>query len=156
MVALVERVCALLKSRTTPRTFRFSYSKTARRDHMKLIIKTVAALAVGCASLGYAFAAPDPAVADSPTPSIQYQSPFKDYRPLGNNKRSSWKAANDEVGKIGGWRVYLRESQEANKAAPEAASAVKAAPSAPVTAPAKSLAPDKPKPSEHAGHGQHK
>lgn len=120
---------------------------------MKLIIKTVAALAVGCASLGYAFAAPDPAVADSPTTSTQYQSPFKDYRPLGDDKRTPWRDANDEVGKIGGWRVYLREAQEGNKAAPEAPAAATPSPSAPT---AKSPTPDKPKPSEHAGHGQHK
>jgi hypothetical protein len=123
---------------------------------MKLTTKIFAASAICCASVSYAFAAPDPTVADSPAPSTQYKSPFKDYRPLGDDKRTPWRDANDEVGKIGGWRVYLRESQEASKAVPEAAPAVRSAPSAPA---AKSPAPDnsnpKPKPSEHAGHGQH-
>lgn len=133
---------------------------------MKLIIKTFAASAIGCASAGYAFAAPDPALADSPTPSTQYNSPFKDYRPLGDDKRTPWRDANDEVGKIGGWRVYLRESQEAAKGASAAAPTLKPAPSGSAAAPAKLPAtekPDpksnpnpKPKPSEHAGHGQHK
>ena len=147
---------------------------------MKPIFKTVAVSAALCASatLSYAAATPNPDVADSPTPPMQYKSPFKDYRPLGDDKRTPWRDANDEVGKIGGWREYLRESQEANKAAPETAPAVKemkelkAAPSAPsvtpattpapAPAPAKSPASDnskpnpKTKPSEHAGHGQHK
>jgi hypothetical protein len=149
----------MLASGKTPRTFRVGYSKTARRKHMKLIIKTVAVSAVSavcCASVGYAFAAADPAAVDSATPATQYQSPFKDYRPLGDDKRTPWRAANDEVGKIGGWRAYLRESQEANKAAPASTPASKPTPSAPLVAPAKSVMPDKPKPSEHAGHGQHK
>ena len=150
---------------------------------MKPIIKTVAVSALLCAgvsasisaSLSYAAAATSPDMADSPTPPTQYKSPFKDYRPLGDDKRTPWRDANDEVGKIGGWREYLRESQEANKAAPETAPAVKemkelkAAPSArsapsatPAPAPAKSPVSDnsktnpKTKPSEHAGHGQHK
>ena len=141
---------------------------------MKLILKTVAVSAALCASatLSYAAASPNPDVADSPTPPTQYKSPFKDYRPLGDDKRTPWRDANDEVGKIGGWRVYLRESQEANKAAPEtaptskelkAAPPTRSAPSAtPAPAPAKSPVSDnskanpKTKPSEHAGHGQHK
>ena len=134
---------------------------------MKLILKTVAVSAALCASatLSYAAASPNPDVADSPTPPTQYKSPFKDYRPLGDDKRTPWRDANDEVGKIGGWRVYLRESQEANKAASETAPTskeFKAAPSTPSAAPAKSPASDnskpnpKTKPSEHAGHGQHK
>jgi hypothetical protein len=123
---------------------------------MKLITKTVTATAFCCASVGYVFAASDPAAAESPTPAMQYKSPFKDYRPLGDDKRIPWKAANDEVGKIGGWRVYLREAQEGNKAAPEVAPAAAPSPSTPKVPPGNSLAPDKPKPSGHAGHGQHK
>lgn len=120
---------------------------------MKLTNKTVALSALCCASMGYASAAPDPTTADTPAPATQYISPFKDYRPLGDDKRVPWRAANDEVGKIGGWRVYLRESQEAIKAGPDAAPAAKPAPA---TAPATAPAPNKPKASEHAGHHQHK
>lgn len=116
---------------------------------MKVINKTLALSALCCANIGHASAAPDPTIAESPTPATHYISPFKDYRSLGDDKRVPWRAANDEVGKIGGWRVYLRESlrepQEANKAAPSASTSV----------PEKSPAPNKPKTSEHAGHGQH-
>jgi hypothetical protein len=120
---------------------------------MKLITKIVAAtissVATCIASISYSSAAPDPTTADSPAPATQYASPFKDYRPLGDDKRVPWRAANDEVGKIGGWRVYLRESQEASKAGPDASPAAK-------PTPANSPAPGKPKASEHTGHHQHK
>jgi hypothetical protein len=118
---------------------------------MKLITKSIATTILCCASIGHGFAATDPAMADTPAPATQYTSPFRDYRPLGDDKRVPWRAANDEVGKIGGWRVYLRESQEASKTGPDAAPAAKPAPA---TAPAP--APIKPKASEHAGHHQHK
>jgi hypothetical protein len=123
---------------------------------MKFITSAVGTSVIVCAHLGNAFAAPDSISAESPTPPTQYKSPFKDYRPLGDDKRIPWKAANDEVGKIGGWRVYLREAQEVSKAAPELTPATTPAPSTPKVPPGNSLVPDKPKPSEHAGHGQHK
>ena len=100
---------------------------------------------------------------------IQYQSPFKDYRPLGEDKRVPWKAANDEVGKIGGWRVYAREASVDN---PISDSKPPRPPSKPVTEPraevgseskpadklateppAKST--DKPLPMDHTGHASH-
>jgi hypothetical protein len=123
---------------------------------MKFIISAVGTSVIVCTYLGNAFAAPDPVSAESPTPPTQYKSPFKDYRPLGDDMRIPWKAANDEVGKIGGWRVYLREAQEGNKVAPEVAPAAVPAPSIPKVPSGNSLTPDKPKPGEHAGHGQHK
>ena len=44
-----------------------------------------------------------------------YISPFSDYRPLGEDKNTAWKDANDTVGKIGGWRAYAREAAQAMK-----------------------------------------
>ncbi len=68
-------------------------------------------------SLGQANAAgPDPADANSANPPTIYQSPFADYRPLGEDKNTPWKDANDTVGKIGGWRAYAREAAAAMKA----------------------------------------
>jgi len=123
---------------------------------MKFISSVVVASVVVCAHFSNAFAAPDPVSADSLTPPTQYKSPFKDYRRLGDDMRIPWKAANDEVGKIGGWRVYLREAQEGNKTTAEVIPAAAPTPSTPKVPPENSLAPEKPKPSEHAGHGQHK
>lgn len=76
------------------------------------------------ASIGHAFAATnDPADATAPVPQLIYQSPFTDYRVLGEDKKIPWQDANDKVGKIGGWRAYAREAAAAIKAR-EAASAM--------------------------------
>lgn len=50
------------------------------------------------------------------TPPVSYRSPFADYRPLGEDRNTPWKDANDTVGKVGGWRVYAREAADAIKA----------------------------------------
>lgn len=46
-------------------------------------------------------------------PAATYRSPFAGYRPLGDDAVGNWRAANDEVGRIGGWREYAREAQGA-------------------------------------------
>lgn len=55
-------------------------------------------------------AAVRPPVADA-APSSVYRSAWSGYRPFADEKVISWKDANDEVRRIGGWRTYLRESQ---------------------------------------------
>ena len=73
---------------------------------------------LGCIGLqfGPAFAAaPDPADPKAAIPAIVYISPFSEYRPLGEDKNTAWKDANDTVGKIGGWRAYAREAAQAMK-----------------------------------------
>ena len=116
---------------------------------MKFATHIAAVLAVQWAGFGAAFAAPDPANAQAPVPPIQYRSPFRDYRPLGDDKLLSWKASNDEVAKIGGWRVYAKEAREPQAAAP-VPEPTKPAPDA--------LKPSAPVPAApvHAGHGQPK
>lgn len=77
--------------------------------------------AVVTAALGHAdalSAAPasapnDPANDKATVAPIQYQSPLRDYRPLGEDRNTAWKDANDTVGKVGGWRAYAREAAEA-------------------------------------------
>ena len=54
----------------------------------------------------------DPADPSARVPAITYRSPFADYRLLGEEAVGDWRAANDEVGRIGGWREYAREVQE--------------------------------------------
>lgn len=63
-----------------------------------------------------------------------YRSPFEGYQRFTQEEVGSWKAANDNVGRIGGWREYAKEAR------PPAASA-------PAEAPGSSRPP-------HAGHGQ--
>lgn len=55
----------------------------------------------------------DPGAAVAP---LSYRSPFAGYRPLGGAK-VGWKEANDEVGRIGGWRTYAREARASEPAA---------------------------------------
>ena len=102
-----------------------------------------------------AFSTADPANAAALASSIQYQSPFRDYRALGEDKLTSWRAANEEVGKIGGWRVYSREAIKANESVPAENPAL-----APTTSD-KALKPQldstvKPVPSAHTGHHEPK
>ena len=101
----------------------------------------------------------DPTDARAPVPLVQYRSPFHDYRTFGDSVRTPWRQANDEVARIGGWRTYLREAQQAREAV-EAADAsgraqspIPANEKAPVTPPATASEPTaKPAPGGHANH----
>ena len=77
------------------------------------------------------------AVAVALTASAQpapYRSAFDGYQPFADEAVIPWKGANDEMGRIGGWRVYARQARQpqagATPAAP-AASRPNAAPSKP-------------------------
>lgn len=91
---------------------------------------------------------PDPANVDADVPPLKHHSALQRYRPLGESTPKPWRAANEEVARIGGWRAYLREAT-----APEAAPASTATP--PMSSP--SATPTAPKPAEtpHHGHGHH-
>ena len=54
----------------------------------------------------------DPADSAANVPATTYRSPFTGYRHLGDEAVGNWRAANDDVGRIGGWREYAREAQE--------------------------------------------
>jgi len=108
------------------------------------------ALAVMCsaAALGHAQNASgraeraDPLDAKAPVPATAYASPLAGYRRLGDDKRVSWKDANETVNRIGGWRAYAREAQQ-----PDAAGSAPAAGTTP--APSAGAAP------AHGGHKKH-
>lgn len=118
-----------------------------------ILFTTVLTAALGPIGASTATAAPsDPADGKASVPPVEYQSPFAEYRPLGDDKNTAWKDANDTVGKIGGWRAYAREAAEALKAReaintrklPDAdASKPKPVPAAPVTPPAAPTQPHK-------------
>jgi hypothetical protein len=42
-------------------------------------------------------------------------TPFKQYQSWRDEPLQDWRQANEQVGEIGGWRTYLRESQPAEK-----------------------------------------
>ncbi len=58
--------------------------------------------AISCLLLGTAMA----------QTSVSYTSPVADYQSFVDEKITSWKAANDKVGQIGGWRAYAKEAQQ--------------------------------------------
>lgn len=60
-------------------------------------------------------AAPGPDDSRAPVPALVYHSPFAGYRPFPEGALGSWKAVNEEVGRIGGWKVYAREVYEETK-----------------------------------------
>lgn len=43
-------------------------------------------------------------------------NPFAHYQPWREDALQDWRKANDRVGEIGGWRTYLRESQQTSEA----------------------------------------
>lgn len=98
-----------------------------KQAQLALAIYIITALGIASA------AAAEPADATASTPLVGYRSPFADYRPLGEDRNTSWKDANDTVGKIGGWRVYAREAADAMKAR-DAAAATRSQADAPARA----------------------
>lgn len=124
---------------------------------MKFTIAILIAAGVAAAlSLpGASIAAPDPTDEKNTVPPIRYQSPFRDYKPLGDDKAIPWKAANDEVSRIGGWRAYAKQAQDAAASVSPAAPAMPAQATPPAAKPPALEAPAKPNPG-HEGHGQHK
>ncbi|MFZ6644779.1 hypothetical protein ACO0LO_03640 [Undibacterium sp. TJN25] len=59
---------------------------------------------------------PDPLEARAPVPALQYQSSLQTYRPFADEEVGNWRAQNDAVGKIGGWRTYARQAREPDAA----------------------------------------
>jgi len=84
---------------------------------------------------------PDPADPVAAVPPATYRSAFAGYKALGETPLTNWREANDEVGRIGGWRAYLREAQQ-----PEVVPGV---PGAPLKPAAGAMHPG------HGGHGAH-
>ena len=41
-----------------------------------------------------------------------FKSAFEGYQAYSDDKMTNWKAANDEVARIGGWREYAKQAQQ--------------------------------------------
>lgn len=65
---------------------------------------------------GVAMSAPK---AETPavTTSLQFNSTFAGYQAYTEQAVGSWREANDNVGRIGGWRAYAREAAQPDSAA---------------------------------------
>ena len=99
-------------------------------------------------------ARPDPLDPQAAVPRLTHESAFKQYRGQRDEKLRAWKEANDEVGRIGGWRAYAREAQQADAPAsqPPAASS---APARGASSPPAKPAPQAPQSPLGAGHQHH-
>lgn len=78
-------------------------------------------------------AASDPTRAEGAPAPLAYRSPFEGYRPHRDIAPGPWRAMNDEVARIGGWKAYAREAHEA--AQPNPPGGGKASSPAPASAP---------------------
>lgn len=88
------------------------------------------ALAAAITAMPLAGAEPPRAAADPLDPKVAvpaaaYRSSLTSYRGAGELRVGSWKDANEQVNRIGGWRAYAREA--AAPAAPAASSSSPAA-----------------------------
>lgn len=48
------------------------------------------------------------------SPPLAYPSAFEGYKAYTDEPTANWKATNDEVARIGGWREYARQAQGLN------------------------------------------
>ncbi|MCB1996202.1 MAG: hypothetical protein H6933_02285 [Burkholderiaceae bacterium] len=109
-------------------------------------IRALPLLAAACWHAAATAGRPDPTNVDADVPPLKHQSALQRYRPLGETPLKSWRAANEAVARIGGWRAYLREAT-----APEATPASTATP--PMSSP--STTPTTPMPPAMPHHGHH-
>ena len=84
-----------------------------------------ATLLVGHASAQTAPPAMPPAAMPVP-----YKSAFDGYQAYSDDQISNWKAANDEVARIGGWREYAKQAQRPENTPSSAAKAGEGKPKA--------------------------
>lgn len=77
-------------------------------------------------------------------PPLVYSSALQGYRPNVEVEVAAWKDRNDNVGRIGGWRVYAKEALQPDAATPGAGAA--SSPTRPSAEPTSG---------DHAGHKMH-
>lgn len=109
---------------------------------------TRACWAIFVATSAFAAAAQQQAPTEPPprneVASVPFRSISEDYEPYSDQKLIPWREANDNVGRIGGWREYAREARQPVSGGDPAGAAAAGAP-----ARAASEAKD-----PHAGHGR--
>lgn len=92
--------------------------------------------------------APGPLDPQARVPAPAYRSPFPTVKGAADDKPVPWQTANETVSRIGGWRVYARESATAPP--------TDVFPAAPAASAAPAARPSQPAASASAGHAGHK
>jgi len=103
------------------------------------------ALTATAQSIAPASRKPDPLDAKAAVPGVAYESTFSRNRRKADEQPITWREANDTVARIGGWRAYAREAQQAEPAPPAAPASASPASSKPMPMPM---------PQGHHGHKQ--
>ena len=136
---------------------RLIHAASLRRSAIAVAIPIALAQAMTIAAAQSNTATPsvgrsNPLDASAAVPQLTYESSFRNYRPLGNDKVGGWKEANDNVGRIGGWRVYAREAATPDAVTTQpASSATESSPIEPVKAAPTEVAPTEKSPRPHVG-----
>lgn len=91
---------------------------------------------------------PDPLDAGAAVPAVRYESVLnRSTRGPAEDRSIPWREANDTAARIGGWRTYAREAQQAEGAPPAPGAAT-----APGAAAPPGAGVSRPGPGGHAGH----
>lgn len=78
----------------------------------RTLLITVASATLLASHAGAQTTAPAlPATRTAATPA-PFKSAFEGYQAYSDDKMTNWKAANDEVARIGGWREYAKQAQQ--------------------------------------------
>lgn len=88
--------------------------------HLALALAALACAGAASAQQVAPRVAPQATQAAAP---LQYRSVFEGYRGHAAETVLPWRESNDRVGRIGGWRSYAREAQQAAGDAPASAAA---------------------------------
>jgi hypothetical protein len=98
---------------------------------------------------------PDPLDPAAAVPRLEYRSALRGYRPLADTPPGDWRALNDQVHRVGGWRTYLRQAHAPEPAASTPAAPPAATPSPAVPAPAAASMPAPSRPAGQPNHHHH-
>ena len=70
------------------------------------------AVAAVSAAPGFAQTAPPSSASTASGPELGYRSTLDGYQRFTDQAVGSWRDANDNVGRIGGWRTYAKEARQ--------------------------------------------
>lgn len=82
--------------------------------HWLVPVGLTVAMPMAFAQSGSGPATPDRKSAAPSSVTLSYRSAFADYQTYSEPPVVSWREANDNAGKIGGWRVYAKEARQAD------------------------------------------
>ncbi len=89
-----------------------SISKRARPWPARSFVTVASVLLLSSTAIARSSISPpvhDPADAQAPVPPVLHRSAIASYRSIPDESVGSWRTANQNVNRIGGWRTYAKE-----------------------------------------------